>query len=87
MMTSIDPRPALAALIAALLAASSLALADEVQDASKLLAAVLQYPREGFVVVSFDQDYRSSNLSNTMRKRQYWMKEDGRWRILYEGGA
>lgn len=49
--------------------------------------SMLRYPREGFVVVSFDQDYRSSNLSNAMRKRQYWMKEDGRWRILYEGGA
>ena len=48
--------------------------------------AMFQYPRENFVVVSFDQDYRSSNLSNTMRKRQYWIKEDARWRILYEGG-
>jgi murein L,D-transpeptidase YafK len=49
--------------------------------------AMLQDPREKFVVVSFDQDYRSSNLSNVMRKRQYWIKSDGRWRILYEGGA
>ncbi len=48
--------------------------------------AMLQYPRENFVVVSFDQDYRSSNLSNVMRKRQYWVKEDGRWQILFEGG-
>ena len=48
---------------------------------------MLQYPRENFVVVAFDQDYRSSNLSNAMRKRQYWIKTDGRWRILYEGGA
>ena len=48
--------------------------------------SMLQYPREKFVVVSFDQDYRSSNLSNVMRKRQYWIKEDGRWQILYEGG-
>ncbi len=49
--------------------------------------AMFRYPRENFVVVSFEQDYRSSNLSNVMRKRQYWMQEDGRWRILYEGGA
>ncbi|MEO8142774.1 MAG: L,D-transpeptidase family protein [Betaproteobacteria bacterium] len=48
--------------------------------------SMLRYPRESFVVVSFDQDYRSSNLSNVMRKRQYWVKDDGRWRILYEGG-
>jgi murein L,D-transpeptidase YafK len=49
--------------------------------------SMLQYPRERFVVVGFDQDYRSNNLSNAMRKRQYWIKEDGAWRILYEGGA
>jgi hypothetical protein len=49
--------------------------------------SMFRYPRENFVVVSFDQDYRSSNLSNVMRKRQYWIQESGRWRILYEGGA
>jgi murein L,D-transpeptidase YafK len=49
--------------------------------------SMLQYPREKFVVVNFEQDYRSSNLSNVMRKRQYWIRDDGRWRILYEGGA
>jgi murein L,D-transpeptidase YafK len=49
--------------------------------------SMMQYPREKFVVVNFEQDYRSSNLSNVMRKRQYWIKDDGRWRILYEGGA
>ncbi|MDT3736145.1 MAG: L,D-transpeptidase family protein [Denitratisoma sp.] len=43
--------------------------------------------KEEMVVVTFDQDYRSSNLSNTMKKRQYWMKEDGAWKIVYEGGA
>jgi hypothetical protein len=37
------------------------------------------------VVVSFDQDYRSNNLSNVMRKRQYWVHEGARWKILYEG--
>jgi len=49
--------------------------------------SMFQYPRQNFVVVSFDQDYRSSNLSNVMRKRQYWIRENGRWRIFYEGGA
>jgi murein L,D-transpeptidase YafK len=39
------------------------------------------------VVVGFDQDYRSNNLNNQMRKRQYWTKEDGRWKIIYEGAA
>ena len=48
--------------------------------------AMLRYPRErDVVVVTFEQDYRSSGLSNVMKKRQYWAKEAGRWKILYEG--
>jgi murein L,D-transpeptidase YafK len=50
--------------------------------------SMFRYPREvDFVVVTFDQDYRSDGLSNTMRKRQYWIKEGARWKILYEGAA
>jgi murein L,D-transpeptidase YafK len=50
--------------------------------------SMFRYPREGdFVVMSFDQDYRSNNLSNVMRKRQYWIKEAGSWKIIYEGAA
>ena len=43
--------------------------------------------REEYVVVTFEQDYRSSNLSGQMKKRQYWIKEGGRWKIVYEGAA
>jgi murein L,D-transpeptidase YafK len=42
---------------------------------------------EDLAVVTFDQVYESSNLSNTMKKRQYWQKENGRWKIIYEGAA
>jgi murein L,D-transpeptidase YafK len=50
--------------------------------------SMLRYPRErDFVVVTFDQDYRSDKLSNVMRKRQYWIKEGASWKILYEGSA
>ena len=28
-----------------------------------------------------------NNLSNVMKKRQYWTKEGGHWRIIYEGAA
>ncbi len=49
--------------------------------------SMLRYPREPFVVVSFEQDYRSNNLANVMRKKQYWVKEAGAWKILYEGPA
>ena len=40
--------------------------------------------KQDLVAVTFDQDYRSSNLSQQTRKRQYWVVENGRWRIAYE---
>jgi len=43
--------------------------------------------KEEVVVVTFDQDYRSNNLNNQMKKRQYWIREDGTWKIIYEGAA
>ncbi len=43
--------------------------------------------KEPMVVVTFDQIYRSNNLSNVMKKRQYWLKENGHWKIAYEGPA
>jgi murein L,D-transpeptidase YafK len=43
--------------------------------------------REEYVVVTFEQDYRSNNINNVMMKRQYWIKEDGRWKIVREGAA
>jgi len=43
--------------------------------------------KEEHVVVTFEQDYRSNNVNNTMKKRQYWIKEDGRWKIVHEGAA
>jgi len=43
--------------------------------------------KEEVIVVTFDQDYRSNNLENQMKKRQYWQREDGKWKIIYEGSA
>lgn len=43
--------------------------------------------KEEVVVVTFDQDYRSNNLENRMKKRQYWLREGGQWKIIYEGTA
>jgi murein L,D-transpeptidase YafK len=48
------------------------------------------YPgRNDLVVVNFDQEYSSNNLSNKTKKRQYWMKEskNGPWKIIYESTA
>jgi murein L,D-transpeptidase YafK len=42
---------------------------------------------EELVVVTFEQDYQSNNLSNQMKKRQYWIREDGNWKIVFEGAA
>jgi murein L,D-transpeptidase YafK len=48
--------------------------------------SMVRYPRErDVVVVTFNQEYRSNNLSNTMLKQLYWLKEDGRWKVIYEG--
>lgn len=50
--------------------------------------SIFQYPgMDNLAVVTFEQDYASSNLSQQTRKRQYWMKEGGRWKIIYEGSA
>lgn len=46
------------------------------------------YPgREPLAVVNFTQDYASNNLSNVMKKRQYWLRDGARWKIVYEGAA
>jgi murein L,D-transpeptidase YafK len=50
--------------------------------------SVFTYPnQQNLVVVNFEQDYSSNNLSNHMNKRQYWMKRDNKWQIVYEGSA
>jgi murein L,D-transpeptidase YafK len=50
--------------------------------------SVFPYPTQpNLVVVNFEQDYASNNLVNRMKKRQYWMKRDNRWQIVYEGSA
>lgn len=39
---------------------------------------------ENMAIIAFNQDYKSNNLNNTSRKRQYWQRENGRWRIVQE---
>jgi murein L,D-transpeptidase YafK len=51
------------------------------------VSAFLYPGRDDLAVITFDQDYASNNLSNQMKKRQYWINEKGVWRILYEGAA
>lgn len=51
--------------------------------------SMFRYPddKRQMVVINFDQEYKSNNLDSRMRKRQYWILEDQRWKILYEGAA
>jgi murein L,D-transpeptidase YafK len=50
--------------------------------------SLFTYPDQPeLVVVNFEQDYSSNNLSNRMKKRQYWMKQNNLWKIIYEGAA
>jgi murein L,D-transpeptidase YafK len=47
--------------------------------------SVFEYPgAQDLMVISFEQDYRSNNLSNRTLKRQYWAREGGQWRIVHE---
>jgi murein L,D-transpeptidase YafK len=51
--------------------------------------SVFRYPdgQQQMAVVNFTQDFKSDRLNNRMHKRQYWILEDGQWKILYEGAA
>jgi murein L,D-transpeptidase YafK len=50
--------------------------------------SIFLYPgRDDMAVVNFDQDYASSNFTYRTKKRQYWILENGRWKIIYEGAA
>lgn len=53
--------------------------------------SVFEYPLTPnvppMVMVTFDQDYKSSNNAARMKKRQYWQRENGEWKIIYEAAA
>ena len=47
--------------------------------------SLFEYPGErDLMMVSFEQDYRSNNMSKTTFKRQFWAREGGQWRIVHE---
>jgi murein L,D-transpeptidase YafK len=50
--------------------------------------SLLNYPSQpGMVVVNFEQNYSSNNSANQVKKRQYWIKQNNQWKIIYEGSA
>ncbi|ODT78480.1 MAG: hypothetical protein ABS69_07935, partial [Nitrosomonadales bacterium SCN 54-20] len=51
---------------------------------------IFLYPgRDDLAVINFDEEHSGNDLSNKIKKRQYWMKEDksGSWKIIYESAA
>lgn len=51
--------------------------------------SMFSYPdnQKKLVMVDFKQDFHSPALKNRMQKRQYWIQENGIWKIIYEGAA
>ena len=53
--------------------------------------SVFEYPLAPdalpMAMVTFDQNYKSSNNSSKMKKRQYWQRDGEQWKIIYEGNA
>ena len=51
--------------------------------------SVLTYPgtdnSQPMIVANFVQHYRSNNFNGNLRKRLYMVKEQGDWKVLYEG--
>jgi murein L,D-transpeptidase YafK len=48
--------------------------------------SLFTYPDDkNLLVASFNQHYQSSNYNGTSIKRQYWRKEQGHWKVVYEG--
>jgi murein L,D-transpeptidase YafK len=46
---------------------------------------LLLYPEHSdFALVSFVQTYRSNSLNDRTNKRQFWSRENGRWKIIHE---
>ena len=53
--------------------------------------SVFEYPLSPdalpMAMVTFEQNYKSSNNSSKMKKRQYWQRDGEHWKIIYEGTA
>lgn len=48
--------------------------------------SIYQHPdNQGMFIATFIQNYQSDNYSGSEIKRQYWVNEEGNWRIAYEG--
>jgi murein L,D-transpeptidase YafK len=47
--------------------------------------SLFAYPgSKNLMMITFEQDYRSNNMSKRTLKRQFWALEAGEWRIVHE---
>lgn len=50
--------------------------------------SLIRYPGpEDMIVGTFTQESAVGKSKNSIRKRQYWVKEGSQWKIIYEGNA
>ena len=49
--------------------------------------SIFAYPEENLVIATFVQEYNSDNIHLQKQKKQYWRKEGGSWKIVYEGSV
>ncbi|MFL9925830.1 L,D-transpeptidase family protein [Herbaspirillum lusitanum] len=50
--------------------------------------SLIRYPGpEDMIVSTFTQESAVGKSKNSIRKRQYWVKEGSQWKIIYEGNA
>ena len=60
---------------------------NRAQPQTRNLAIFRSPGKEQMAVVTFEQDLRDNGRPGVLKKRQYWIVEDGRWKIIYEGVA
>lgn len=58
---------------------------NQTQPEARNLAIYRHPGKEQLAVVTYEQE--AANRAGVMKKRQYWIVEDGRWKIIHEGTA
>ncbi|MDP1927087.1 MAG: L,D-transpeptidase [Thiobacillus sp.] len=58
--------------------------AGRVSKVVETSTTTLNSERSDFALVSFVQSYQSNTLNDRTAKRQFWSRENGRWKIIHE---
>ena len=59
---------------------------EDIQISLKNIS-LYEYPSESqpLRIISFNQSYKSNLINNESKKKQIWQKNNGEWKIIYEG--